>query len=228
MVLAFSRDNFDGVLISPDGLPTDPSAFGRALTISLEHWTAQGRDNSSPSCTRRSCDAAEPAAATTQDSAESRPVRGVWLTLRTTAKHAALLPMALSAGFQVHHATPDNIVLLLWVPTALGLAGDPCVVPPFCHTYTGCGAVCIDTRGRLLAIREKWGAWTKWKLPGGHVDLGETVLTAVRRELWEETGVEGTPLAVVSFRSQQNFVFGQDDVYFGCLMVPKDPGELAI
>jgi 8-oxo-dGTP diphosphatase len=51
-------------------------------------------------------------------------------------------------------------------------------------------AVLFDQQGRLLLIRRKYPPFQgQYALPGGFVDYGETVETAVQRELEEETGV---------------------------------------
>jgi ADP-ribose pyrophosphatase YjhB (NUDIX family) len=50
------------------------------------------------------------------------------------------------------------------------------------------GALIVGPSGRLLLIRtHKWG--DRWGVPGGKVDLGETLLAAVHREVREETGL---------------------------------------
>ena len=45
-------------------------------------------------------------------------------------------------------------------------------------------------RGRILLLRHaKPGGEEVWLLPGGGVRMGESLVSALRRELWEETGL---------------------------------------
>lgn len=59
--------------------------------------------------------------------------------------------------------------------------------------------------GRILLLRHEKAGAEAWLLPGGGVRIGESLVSALRRELWEETGLfpEGTevplegPVAIV-------------------------------
>ena len=44
-------------------------------------------------------------------------------------------------------------------------------------------------RGRILLLRHAKGGGEVWLLPGGGVERGESLLRALQRELWEETGL---------------------------------------
>ncbi|WP_067178807.1 NUDIX hydrolase [Microtetraspora niveoalba] len=60
------------------------------------------------------------------------------------------------------------------------------------------GAIVRDPAGRLLLVRRGHPPGEGlWSLPGGRVEPGESDAEAVRRELREETGLDGTvgPLA---------------------------------
>ncbi len=54
----------------------------------------------------------------------------------------------------------------------------------------GVGAVVVKD-GRVLIIKRAHEPRKgEWSLPGGHVELGETLVEATRREIKEETGLE--------------------------------------
>ena len=62
--------------------------------------------------------------------------------------------------------------------------------------------VAIDAQGRLLLIRRGNPPFKgKHALPGGFVDIGETVEDACRRELMEETGVKAGRLELIGVYS---------------------------
>jgi 8-oxo-dGTP diphosphatase len=44
-------------------------------------------------------------------------------------------------------------------------------------------------RGRILLLRHEKATGDAWLLPGGGVRTGESLISALRRELWEETGL---------------------------------------
>jgi len=61
-------------------------------------------------------------------------------------------------------------------------------------------AVIFDRRGRILLQQRSDGG--QWGLPGGGVEIGETVAQAVIREVREETGLRVTPTRIVGVYSR--------------------------
>ncbi len=61
----------------------------------------------------------------------------------------------------------------------------------------GVGAIIID-RGRALVVRRATEPLKgEWSIPGGVLELGETLRTGVTREAKEETGLDVLPIAVL-------------------------------
>jgi 8-oxo-dGTP pyrophosphatase MutT (NUDIX family) len=49
------------------------------------------------------------------------------------------------------------------------------------------GGVVLNRKGEVLVVNQRGRSWS---LPKGHIEKGETVLEAARREIYEESGVK--------------------------------------
>ena len=103
----------------------------------------------------------------------------------------------------------------------------------------GASAIVTDDQGRILLQRRSDNA--RWALPGGVMDIGESIGQAIVREVREETGIEVAPEDIVGVYSDPGHVFTYDDgevrqqfsVCFVCriiggeLQVSKESSEVA-
>jgi 8-oxo-dGTP diphosphatase len=65
--------------------------------------------------------------------------------------------------------------------------------------------VVVDAQERVLLVQRKYPPFKgMYALPGGFVEIGETVEAACRRELLEETGVKAARLQLVGVYSDPN------------------------
>lgn len=53
-------------------------------------------------------------------------------------------------------------------------------------TTVSAGGVVLNTAGQILIVSQRGDSWS---LPKGHIDEGETVLEAAKREIYEESGI---------------------------------------
>ncbi|NLT56597.1 MAG: NUDIX domain-containing protein [Actinomycetales bacterium] len=76
------------------------------------------------------------------------------------------------------------------------------------------GAILLDGRGRVLHVHHR--ALSRWLLPGGHLEPGDTDLQhAALRELSEETGIDPARVSAV----------GQEPVHIDVHPIPANPAK---
>jgi ADP-ribose pyrophosphatase YjhB (NUDIX family) len=74
----------------------------------------------------------------------------------------------------------------------------------------GVGAVVVDRQGVLLVQRGHEPSKGKWSLPGGILELGESLADGVAREVLEETGLVVEAIELVELIDRVQRVIGPD------------------
>ena len=136
--------------------------------------------------------------------------RLAWLSLEW--EHAELIPLATSQGFRFHHTWKDSLML------TRRLSADS-FVPPFASHYVGAGGAVLSPDDEILAVVERYGPG-HYKLPGGLVEAGEDIADGVRREVFEETGIETEFQGLMAVTHAPRWIFGRASLYLVCALRP--------
>jgi 8-oxo-dGTP pyrophosphatase MutT (NUDIX family) len=133
----------------------------------------------------------------------------VWLTLPINLAH--LIAIATTQGFTFHNCLPTEVTLIF--------KSQPQDFVPFMPTHSlGAGGLVQNEKGEILVIRER--SATTYKLPGGHIELGEKIEDAVIREVLEETGIQTKFSTVLGLASTHPYRFGKSNIYIVCKLAP--------
>ncbi|CAI8597909.1 unnamed protein product [Vicia faba] len=142
--------------------------------------------------------------------------KGVWIKL--AREHSNLVAPAVEAGFEYHHAEPDHLMLVYWIPNT------PNTIPANASHRISIGAFVINTKMEVLVVQEKNGRFSGkgiWKLPTGAVNEGEDVCAAAIREVKEETGIETEFVEILAFRERHRCFFQKSEILFICMLQPR-------
>jgi 8-oxo-dGTP pyrophosphatase MutT (NUDIX family) len=133
----------------------------------------------------------------------------IWLTLPIELSH--LVSIATEQEFTFHNCLANEVTLIR--------KSKVTDFAPYVPTHSlGAGGFVQNVQGEILVIRER-GAST-YKLPGGHIELGEKVEDAVIREVLEETGVATTFQGVLALAGTHPYRFGKSNIYMVCRLTP--------
>ncbi|XP_020234374.1 nudix hydrolase 2 [Cajanus cajan] len=142
--------------------------------------------------------------------------KGVWIKL--PIQHSNLVDSAVKSGFRYHHAEPDYLMLVRWIPDT------PDTLPANASHRIGVGAFVLNNNKEVLVVQEiggKFGGTGVWKMPTGAVNEGEDICDAAVREVKEETGIETKFVEVLAFRESHKSFFEKSDLFCLCLLQPQ-------
>lgn len=134
--------------------------------------------------------------------------RIIWVTLNISQSH--LVPVFTDNQFHFHNCSDNSLTL------TRSLVENNEI--PFKPTHTiGAGAL-VKSGQNILVIKESLSKSKGYKLPGGHVDLGENITDAAIREVHEETGITAKFKSINGLLSKFPYRFDKANIYFVCCM----------
>ena len=81
--------------------------------------------------------------------------------------------------------------------------------PPANSVVPSTTAVVTDTHGRIVLVKRRDN--NLWALPGGGLDLGESITDCAIREVWEETGLDVTITSLIGVYTNPHHVIEYSD-----------------
>lgn len=130
----------------------------------------------------------------------------LWITF--DLKYSILISIATKHGFTFHNCEKESLMMVK------ELVENP-IIPTSPNHTLGVGAVIINDNNEILVIKERVSN-IGYKLPGGHIDLGEKISQAVQREVLEETGVNVEFESITSLGHFHPHQFGKGNLYLLC------------
>ena len=128
------------------------------------------------------------------------------LWIKIPIEKSDLIPILTSLDFEFHHCDERNLMLIK------KMVADA-IVPTTKNYIAGVGAIVFD-EGRLLVIKDRISSG--YKLPGGHIDKNESIINAVKREVYEETGINIEFESIINIGHFRNGQFGESNLYIVC------------
>jgi len=116
------------------------------------------------------------------------------------------VPWLTAIGFEFHHCDEHSLMLVKKLVSNA-------FIPTTKNYIVGVGAVIISNN-QLLVIKDRY--YSGYKLPGGHIDKNELIKDAIKREVFEETGVHIEFESIMNLGHFQNGQFGESNLYIVC------------
>jgi len=126
--------------------------------------------------------------------------------IKIPIENADFIPVLTNLDFEFHHCSSDSLMLVK------KLSQESTI--PLAETHAvGVGAI-VCNGDQLLVVKDRIA--NGYKLPGGYIDTNETIKDALRREVFEETGVKVEFESIANIGHFMNGQFGEPNLYLVC------------
>ncbi|PHR70925.1 MAG: DNA mismatch repair protein MutT [Arcobacter sp.] len=131
----------------------------------------------------------------------------LWIPL--DIEQSSYIPILTKLGFTFHTCEKNKILLVKELI-------QNSIIPTASNHTLGVGVVVFNDKNEVLLVKEKYSNMG-FKLPGGHIDDGELITSAVSREVKEETGIDVVFESIVSLGHFFPHQFNQSNLYILCI-----------
>ncbi|KAF8765503.1 hypothetical protein HU200_008652 [Digitaria exilis] len=203
IVLEALEDEYGGMVVDADRLPSDTDGFARSLAASLSSWKSAVSHSVQEGFRYHHAE-------------ESYLMLTYWIP-----DEPCLLPENAS-----HQVGVGGFVINDQMEVSLSYANAFPDFPSICASSkisTSLMAFSSWAFFKVLVVQEKYSASTlldAWKLPTGFIHASEEIFTGVVREIKEETGIDTEFMELIAFRHAHNVAFQKSDLFFICVLRP--------
>lgn len=128
------------------------------------------------------------------------------LWIKIPIEKSDFISILTNLDFEFHHCDERNLMLIKKLRQDI-------FIPTTKNFIVGVGAIVLSNR-KLLAVKDRYSSGHK--LPGGHIDKNETIKDALKREVFEETGIGIEFESIVNIGHFRNGQFGESNLYIVC------------
>ncbi len=128
------------------------------------------------------------------------------LWIKVPIYKADFIPFLTKLDFEFHHCDEKNLMLVKKL-------NQNSFVPTATNFTVGVGAI-VRNGNYLLVVKDRFS--DGYKLPGGHIDRNEFIKEALKREVYEETGIEIEFESIVNLGHFTKAQFEVSNLYIVC------------
>lgn len=128
------------------------------------------------------------------------------LWVKIPIEKSDFIPILTKLGFDFHHCNEKSLMLVKQLI-------ESTIIPTAKNYTVGVGAI-VRNGDQLLVVKDRFSKG--YKLPGGHIENNETIKDALKREVFEETGIKVEFESIMNIGHFTKGQFEESNLYLVC------------